>query len=79
VIQVGIMKRVQARTQVSSFYFICVAKLLNFFQVVSIVVGFVKRIQVPLLEVFAVLVANTFITVVSWHQNLLIQLAQSIR
>jgi hypothetical protein len=68
------MKRVQARIQVSSFHFICVAKLLNFFQVVSIVVEFVKRIQVPLLGVFAILVANIFITVVSWHQNLLINL-----
>jgi hypothetical protein len=73
------MKRVQVRTQVSSFYFICVTKLLSFFQIVSIVVGFVKRIQVPLLGIFTVLVANTFITVVLWHQNLLIQLAQSIR
>jgi hypothetical protein len=53
--------------------------LLNFFQVVSIVVEFVKRSQVPLLGVFAVLVADTFITVVSWHQNLLTQLALSIR
>jgi uncharacterized protein YpbB len=43
------------------------------------VVGFVKRIQMPLYGIFAVLVDSTFITFVLWNQKMPTQHVQSIR